>query len=236
MAEIVPAIMPKTYDDLVDAMTAVNGLVSSVQIDVMDGKFVPNKSWPYINQPDPEFAHILREEQGFPFWEDLDVEVDMMVKDPENYWREWIQAGAKRIIIHVESTENPLALVEEIRKELPEKESFLYTELGVAIDIDTPTEALDPLLEYVDFVQFMGIAKIGFQGQPFDERVVEKIRNFRENNSTMTISVDGAVSLDTAQDLIDAGVDRLAVGSAIFGEEDVRGALENIMDVLTTNR
>lgn len=234
MVEIVPAVMPKSYQELKESMEAVRELVSSVQIDVMDGKFVPNTSWPYMTIPDPDFKNILEEKEGFPFWDELDFEVDMMIAKPEKHWREWVQAGATRIIIHIESTRNPPALIQEIKKELPEQGSFLYTEIGVALDIDTPTETLDPLLEYIDFVQFMGIGKIGFQGNPFDERVVEKIKKFREKNSTMTISVDGGVSLDTAQSLVQAGANRLAVGSAIFKEENIHEAIRNMQKVANT--
>ena len=66
----------------------------------------------------------------------------------------------------------------------------------------------------------MGIAKIGFQGEPFDERVLEKIKDFRDEYVDVTISVDGGVSLESAPRLVEAGVNRFVVGSALWQSND----------------
>lgn len=202
-----------------------------VQVDVVDGVFVSSKTWPYINQPDSDFSKILKEETGFPFWQELDFEVDLMISKPEDHLDEWIKVGAKRAILHVESSDNILTLIDKARADLPVKDSILYTELGLAINPDTPNEELDKFLDKIDFVQFMGIAKIGFQGQAFDERVIEKIKNLRAKQSNVTISVDGGVNLETAPMLIEAGVNRLVVGSAIFGTDDPLEAIESFSQI-----
>ena len=72
MIEIIPAILPKTFDELSDAMSQVSGLVHTVQVDVCDGVFVSNKTWPYIKPNDPDFANLLKENGGFPYWEEMD--------------------------------------------------------------------------------------------------------------------------------------------------------------------
>jgi hypothetical protein len=132
--------------------------------------------------PDPDFDEIIKEEAAFPYWEELDFEADLMVANPIDVAQDWITAGAKRLIIHIESFKTPADAVmafQQLKKQLPIKDSFLYTEIGVALNPSTPNEAIEPLMEYVDFVQFMGIEKIGYQGQPFDERVIEKISSLR---------------------------------------------------------
>ncbi|MEK7390774.1 MAG: hypothetical protein AAB635_01405, partial [Patescibacteria group bacterium] len=116
-------------------------------------------------------------------------------------------------------------------------DSFLYTESGVAINPASSNEQLESVLDCesgtgsVDFVQFMGIAKIGFQGQLFDERVYDKISGLRATRPNVTISVDGGVNLETATKLIEAGANRLVVGSALFESEDVAVTIEKFFEI-----
>jgi ribulose-phosphate 3-epimerase len=231
MIEIIPAIMPKNMQDLEDKLGLVAGHVSSVQLDIMDGIFVPEETWPYLADR-RSFEALLKEEQGLPFWDNVDYEIDLMVANPETILNDWITAGAARIIVHVESTQN----LPEIIKQFNEWFTYIYdlqgkkekrdVELGLALNIDTPMEAVLPYLEDIDFVQFMGIDKIGYQGQAFDEKVLDKIRGFHNNHPEITLSVDGGVTHDNARDLIDAGVKRLVSGSAIFASVNVIEALD----------
>lgn len=232
MVEIIPAIIPKSFADLKEKMSLVSELVPIAQIDVMDGIFVTSKSWPHMRNPDPDFTAILKEENGFPFWETIDFEVDLMVSNPEQVWQNWLLAGAKRIIIHAESSKNLRGLFDVIKKKLPSEDSLLYTEVGVALNIDTPNEQIYPLLSSVDFVQFMGIAKIGFQGEPFDERVIAKIADLRGKYPNATISIDGGVNKENAVKLVKAGVNRLVVGSALFGSENISEELMNFQSLI----
>jgi len=77
----------------------------------------------------------------------------------------------------------------------------------------------------------MGIAEIGHQGEPFDERVIEKIVDFRERFPGVIISVDGGVDVDTAPELAEAGARRLVSGSGIFEAGDVGQAIEDLRTV-----
>lgn len=246
MKEIIPAILPKNFAELEEKMSLVAGLVPMVQVDITDGHFVPSKTWPYTSGTvsngqyvDRDFADILAEQRDFPFVEELDFEVDLMVANPESVWHDWLHAGAKRIIIHAESVSGDiLELLRAIQKEIPSRASLLHVEIGVAINPDTPNEILTPLMDEIDFVQFMGIARIGFQGEKFDERVLAKISDLRTQFPNATISVDGGVTSETAPKLIAAGANRLAVGSAIFGgagknsnSEEISAALDEILNV-----
>lgn len=225
MVEIIPAIIPKSFSDLESKMELVSEIVPIIQIDVMDGVFVPEKSWPYILENDQNFADILKETKDFPFWEELDFEIDLMVAYPERVWENWLIAGAKRIIIHVESTNDLGSLIRAMKKKLPSSDSLVYTEIGVAIGIDTPNEKIYDLISEVDFVQFMSIAKIGFQGEHFDERVLAKIADLRGKFPNVTISVDGGVNKESVPKLVAQGVNRLVIGSAIFRSENLSETL-----------
>ncbi len=222
MIEIIPAIMPTNTADLEAKLVQVNGHAAVVQVDIMDGKFVKNVSWPYTESPE-YFQTILSEGAGLPYWDQFDFEMDLMILHPETVWEDWVTAGAHRIVVHQKSAENLDKLLIDFRKRFPKKDQpdVFDVEIGVAQNIETPTESLFPFLNRIDYVQFMGIAEIGLQGQPFDGRVLDKIRALRAHDPKVIISVDGAVNLETAPALIDAGANRLVVGSAIFKSENI---------------
>jgi len=104
-------------------------------------------------------------------------------------------------------------------------------EIGVAINSTTPLEQIFPIVNSVDFVQCMGIEHIGFQGQDFDERVLEQIKNLKEKFNDLIISVDGGVTLHTAPLLINAGATRLVAGSAIFNIDDIIDTIEKFRNL-----
>lgn len=217
MIEIIPAIIPKSFEDLRKKISLVGGLVEYIQIDITDGIFVSSKSWPFDN-------FVLESETlKLPFLDEYKFEIDLMVNEPEKNIDNWLGFGAERIIFHIESSNK----LEELIKELKGK-----VDVGVAFNIDTSLESYNYLLEKVDFVQLMGIEKIGFQGQEFSEKIFDKIKNLRKIKPNIIISVDGGVSFENAQKLIKAGVNRLVVGSEIFESEDVKETINKLKNLL----
>lgn len=232
MIEVIPAIMPKSFSDVVEKVSRVAPFISSVQLDLMDGKFVPEKTWPYFSYNDSDFAALLSEDKGLPTWESIDYEIDLMSAVPESDVFDWIKIGARRVILHAESSDDILKLIGEIRNEFGNpKDSPTAPEIGIAANNDTPLTEWKNLIPLVDFVQCMGIAKIGYQGQPFDERVIERIKMLREKYPTLPISVDGAVNGDTAPRLVAAGANRLASGSYIFKSDSIKETIENLQNL-----
>ncbi|MBA4319529.1 MAG: hypothetical protein C0412_14095 [Flavobacterium sp.] len=236
MTEVLPAIIPESYEDLNCKMSAVKGIVKLVQVDICDGRFVPSESWPYVGDDEGYFEKITEEEEGFPFWQDMDFEADLMIKNPEVEAEKWIKAGAKALVLHIESSSKILELVKDLRKTYGYSgDSLVNIEIGIALNINTPNETLYDFLEQntqgrmlIDFVQFMGIKKIGYQGQEFDEVVLKKISDLRKKYPDVVISVDGAVNFDTYQDLIKAGASKLISGSAIYDSENIKEAIEEM--------
>lgn len=226
MIEIIPAIMPKDYEHLDEMMSLFVGVVSMVQLDIMDGKFVPARTWPYPR--DAHFDAIASEAEGMPRWEDINFEVDLMIENPAQSVSKWVHAGASRIIVHIESMKNMVEDFEAIRDAIPEG----LIELGIAINITTPLSAIEPYLDRVDFVQCMGIERIGFQGEAFDERVLEHVRALRVRKPDMPISIDGSVNMNTAKSLVDAGATRLVAGSAILEADDFTQAIARMQDLV----
>lgn len=230
MVEIIPAIIPKSLDDLKERMASVAELVPLVQIDITDGVFVPEKNWPYVQNGPQELDRFVREEEPFPLSDSLDFSVDLMVSRPESVIDDWMHAGARRVIVHIESTKNMQSIIDMLRAQFTGGGAFDVTgaEFGIALNPGTPNDVLKPFIGSVDFVQCMGIERIGLQGQPFDGRVVEKVADLHKRHPELIISVDGGVSLETAPRLAEAGASRLAVGSAIFGNNNIKQAVETL--------
>ena len=231
MAEIIPAMLPKNYEDLKNKVALVRGVVPSVQIDLMDGKFVRNISWPFDDMDNPlsKYQAIMREEEGLPFWEDIDYELDLMVVDAVTNFDLYLKLGPKRLIFHIEAVGDEIEFQEFIEGiDLYVRDN---TQIGVAINTTTPIEKIFPLIPHIDFVQCMGIETIGRQGEPFDERVLDHIKTLREKFPELIISVDGGVNLDTAGPLVDAGANRLVAGSAIYQSVDIREAIKELENI-----
>ena len=237
MTEILPAIIPTSYEDLSCKMSAVKGIVKLVQVDICDGKFVHSKSWPYIGDLENHFEKIITQEQeGFPFWESMDYEADLMIEITQEAIEKWIKAGAKAIVLHIESSPKLLEILKEIRKTYGYAgDSVANVEIGIALNINTLNGDLDTFLikdaegrRPADFVQFMGIDKIGYQGQEFDEEVIKKIKDLRKKYPNLTISVDGGVNFDNYKKLVKAGANKLISGSAIYESENIKEAVEEM--------
>lgn len=229
MIEIIPAVIPKSFLHLSETLSRIAPHASHVQIDVCDGVFVPNKSWPYITTPDNDFTRIIKEEEGFPYWDKVSFEIDLMVDNPVRAADEWVRAGAERIIVHFESFES-VELAEkfilDFKNKFYSEGSVLNISLGLAVNIDTPNESFEKLVQQVDFLQCMGIKKIGYQGEPFDERVLDKISYFHTKYPNIPISVDGGVNLDSASKLREVGATRLVAGSVILKSDDIAGTID----------
>lgn len=243
MAEIIPAIMPKDFQDLTEKAALFVGLVDAVQIDIMDGIFVPEKTWPYRGLV-KEFYEIVSKERSYPKGEQIIYEADLMIARPETCLKGWVETHLGRIIVHLESIGDSGYFWKNLgHNKYPQinNDGIQSFEFGLAINIDTPNEALYVEIENdrarknksIDFVQFMGIGKIGYQGEPFDERVVPKIHAFRERYSDIMISVDGGVNLDSAPRLIAVGANRLVAGSAILKSTDIKGTIEKFKKIGT---
>lgn len=225
MAEITPAILSKDYEDLKNHLAMVKGYAPVVQVDICDGNFVPSVTWPFGQGGfDVHFNRILNEEEGLPFWEDMDFELDLMVKDATENFDIYEKLGPRRIIFHLDA----VGELNEFKEFLEGLDSYRrdITEIGIAISMQNELEEYIHLINLVDFVQFMAIDQVGYQGQDFNEDVLEKIKEFKNKFPDVLVGVDGGVNEDSAPLLIEAGADRLAIGSAIFRSDDIVDTIE----------
>lgn len=221
MIEVIPAIIPESFDDLAKNIERVRRHVSRVQVDVMDMKFAPQATWPYNDSG--EFRKIVAKQRGLPFWEDVNFEIDMMVEKPEHFISEWITAGATALIIHVESSLLTDQIILKLRKE--------GIEIGLALVPSSSNEEVYGYLGAIDFVQFMGNDRIGYHGVELNEKVIQKIKDLRERNDRVTIAVDIGVNEETAPRLVEAGANKLVSGSAIFNSENLEETIKKLQEL-----
>lgn len=218
MGVIVPAILPASRRDLEERLARLVGIADSVQIDIVDGRFASPATWPYT-----EGESGLREGEMIPRIADFRIEIDFMSADPDVHAGAWIDAGASRMVIHAESTRFLARTIEDLEHRFGHDQGFAPEMLsfGLALNPMSDVALIEPYLQHVEYVQFMGIRTIGRQGQPFDPSIVEKVRQMKRRHPEVSVQVDGGVSRATAPALLDAGADRLIVGSALWKAEDI---------------
>jgi|TARA_Y100000310_G_scaffold63585_1_gene59066 ribulose-phosphate 3-epimerase len=214
MVEVVPAIIPKSFEDLKEKVALVEPFVRRVQVDVMDGKFAPSTSWPYEKEEEPML----------PNNKSIFYEIDMMMYAPEEVIHDWIHAGARSLIVHIESTN----VLDRILFELSGKD----IEIGVALSPNTPNEALGSWVDKVSFVQCMGNQKIGHHGVPLDVHVLKKVASLREQYPELIIGVDIGVNLETAPKLVAAGANKLISGSTIFKSDNIGKTIAQLKSLI----
>jgi len=211
MSLVVPAVLPSSRKELEEKLALFASLpaVSRVQIDVVDGKFATPASWP-CSAP-AEMRDMVERAAMLPALERIGYEIDLMCLDAEQAADAWLSLGATRLTFHAESASDLPRLLAGARDRYGHFISF-----GLALNIGSDLALLEQSLGEIEYVQFMGIARIGRQGQPFDRRVLEKIRVFRHRHPGISVQVDGGVSLESARELVALGVGTLIVGSGIL--------------------
>lgn len=212
--------MPKSFADIGEHIERVSNFVSSVQLDLMDGEFVEAKTWPFFDKDKQSIRELMDGEIRLPFSDKVKYEFDLMVRTPETDLKKYVKLGANRLIIHANSIDNKELFLEEIER--------CGVEWGIAfLTTDNLADSKDLIMK-ADFVQLMGIENIGYQGQPFDPRVLDQAKRVREMKPDAIISVDGGVNLDTARELASAGATRLVSGSTVFSANAPEIAIEDL--------
>ena len=182
--------------------------VQGIHLDVMDGHFVPNLSF---GLPIIEAVRQLT---------DLTLDVHLMVSNPEEYFSQYIDAGANVLTIHAEVVEAPGHLLSEIRS--------LGAAAGLAINPPTPIDAVLTAQQHCDLVLVMSVMP-GFGGQTFDPVTLEKLAALRSHLSDdVLLEVDGGVNQETIGPCVAAGASLLVVGSAITEKNDYSASVASL--------
>jgi ribulose-phosphate 3-epimerase len=221
--EIIPAIMPKSFDDIREHVERVFEYVDYVQLDLMDGEFVGAKTWPFFDKDKQSARELMDGKIKLPYADRLKYEFDLMVRNPETDLRKYVSLGASRLIIHANSVGDRELLISEISK--------LKVEWGIAFLATDNVREWSDAIEKSDFVQLMGIENIGYQGQPFDPRTLDQVLHIKQLKPNAIISVDGGITLETAHDLVQIGVTRVVSGSIVFGANNPGVSIEDFKHI-----
>jgi ribulose-phosphate 3-epimerase len=206
MKLIAPSILSADFSCLGQQIQAVEAAGADwIHIDVMDGHFVPNITM------GPIVVKAARKSTALP------LDVHLMIKNPDLFIADFVQAGADLISVHVETCPHLNRTVRLIKQK--------GARAGVVLNPATPLSALEWILDELDFVLVMSVNP-GFGGQAFITSSLAKIRKLRQlidqQGRKILIQVDGGVSNETIEALNLAGADVFVAGSAIFGSPDYR--------------
>jgi ribulose-phosphate 3-epimerase len=213
MITIIPAILEKSLKEFEEKLSLVWGLVSRVQVDVIDGKFVEEKTI------GPEDLGQIDTVVAF--------DVHLMVKKPEDWIKRCVAGGVDRVFGQVEMMEDKVVFIGDAQAE--------GLAVGLAYDVDTPLDGLEEYINDLDAVLLMSV-KAGAQGREFDGRVLAKIKEVRKLSKTIDIVVDGGldeekikkcIAAEWAEEIEEDELNRsvalleFAVGSHLFRAENV---------------
>ena len=197
--EVVPSILSADVGRLAEQVREAEAAgADRIQVDVMDGHFVPNLTF------GPLVVEAVRAATTLP------IEAHLMIERPEQFLEAFATAGATLIEVQVEATMSLYRTVQTIKE--------LGAKAGVAINPATPVEDLREILPYIDLVNVMTVEP-GFGGQKFIAGSPQKIRRLRALSKDIQIEVDGGIDPRTAPLVVAAGATVLVAGNSVYGNK-----------------
>lgn len=215
MYQIVPAVLVKDERTFVEKISdpGIRCLAELYQIDVLDGTMFHATSWAEAN--------IAATYQPLP-----DIELHLMVEDPLPIIKAWKQSveSVKRAIVHAEIPQSLEELIASIHD--------LDLEAGIALNPETSIDDVRNILPNVDVILIMGVNP-GMSGQAFlGESILQKIRTLHHEYPNLLIAVDGGITQNNAQAILEAGAKQLCTSSAIWGSTNPKDAFTALMTLL----
>jgi ribulose-phosphate 3-epimerase len=180
-----------------------------IHIDIIDGQFAPGTTW-----GDPSVLSGLK--QQFP---GMHFEIHLMVQEPEDVARNWLDAGADRVIIPLETMKDPGSTLNEARRH--------GAEIMLSISPSTPAENLIPYLPSFTAFQVLSVNP-GPTGQKFLPGAIDKVRFIEKSRPTAVIEVDGGIDFKVCKSLSEAGASAVASATYIFSGPDPKRAYKEL--------
>jgi len=203
---VIPSINSSEFNVAANNIRKAEEFSEWIHVDVEDGKFTKHITW-----GNPEEFESLNTK--------LNLEVHLMIQEPESEIESWLEVRAKRIIVHLQSIKDPSFILNICGK--------YGAEAVLSFDPSVPVDAGLPYIRSFDYFQILSVFP-GPSGQRFREESIEKITSLRQKAPTATIEVDGGINEDTGRSAKEAGANILVAGHYIFGSPDPKGAYERL--------
>ncbi|MBI1813287.1 ribulose-phosphate 3-epimerase [Candidatus Peregrinibacteria bacterium] len=205
---ITPSILSADLAHLQDEVSTIEKHADWLQVDVMDGHFVPNLSFG---------APVVQCLQT-----SLPLDIHLMVTNPADRIDEFLVLGVKNITFHAEAVQGTADRRDLIRRIHQGKATA-----GIALNPETPVAAIDDALHELDLVLILSVHP-GYSGQAFLPDALEKVRSLRSRLPDLMIQMDGGITVENAGLCIEAGADNLVAASAVFGAPDRAKAIAEL--------
>jgi ribulose-phosphate 3-epimerase len=206
---IVPAVLTEDPQELTRMLQKAADYTDFVQIDIMDGVFVPSRSitWRDIEKISPR-----------PGWE-----VHLMVQSPEKEFAHYQKAGAVKTVFHFEATTQPEKVIATARA--------LGLKVGMAINPETAVATVLPLTGKLDSILFLSVNP-GFYGAKYIPEVLDKIVELHRLRPDLLLSIDGGINEKNLLEVAATGVSEICVGSGIFRQSDPAAAYRKLTELV----
>lgn len=213
---IAPSVLAADFANIQSEIEMINRSQADwVHVDIMDGHFVPNISFGI-----PVTA-AMHKHSTKP------LDVHLMIEKPERYLKEFKDAGAWQISVHMEACTHLHRVIQQIKD--------LGCKAGVALNPHTPISSLSDIIQDIDLVLLMSVNP-GFGGQKFIEHTYTKIAQAKEliikASSKALIEIDGGVNQNNALPLLNAGADALVAGNFVFSSAHPEATIAALKAVL----
>lgn len=207
MVEVIPSINVRTFEEVQDHIKKVEPYVKWCHLDVTDGIFSKHLTW-----HDPRDLLNLETK--------LNVEVHLMVSEPEKIIDQWLIKPIKRVIVHFEAVKDLDLIIKKCRE--------AGVEIGLAINPETFWGRLEPWFGKCDIYQTLAVHP-GPSGQEVDwPEILDKVIHIRKSCPECIIEVDGGINPDSAKKALQVGVNLLVAGAYIFNSSDIKNAIEEL--------
>jgi ribulose-phosphate 3-epimerase len=211
---VAPSILSADFANLQRDIEMLNESKADwIHFDVMDGVYVPNISFGL-----PVLKAVKKHARK-------PLDVHLMMSQPSRFIRDFAEAGASNLTIHMETCPHLHKDIQQIHAN--------NMKAGVCLNPHTPVNTLEEIIQDVDLVLIMTVNP-GFGGQKFIPHSYEKIKKLKklieDSGSNALIEVDGGISTENAPRLIEAGVDVLVAGSFVFKSDDPGATIRNLKE------
>ena len=210
--QLVPTLLTYTKNEFELKLRLLEKYFSLFQIDVMDNKFVNNKTFVDLG----EIKEIKTK---------ANYEVHLMVKNPEKYVKEWVRfKKVKKIIFHLETSSSDTQKIINLIKKCKIK-------VGIAINPKTKVTEVERFMSQIDTVLLMSVEP-GFGGQRFKSSALEKAKYLRKNYPNKNIEIDGGVNKNNLQKIVKSGVNIISGGGLFYKTKDIKKNILNLKSLV----